>query len=281
MHSLADVRSIVFMATWFASTAAQINGRSVHNELWYVTILLHVFNSMHAFQGCVMTHNAMHIAVFKTVQLNRIYRVLLSIWQGGPVSTYESGHNKTHHTFLESERDPMRCSSVRYRWDCWNILLFFGTTMPRVVRNDNQYIYTAFVLKNWGFLVQFVIEFACHLGFVGACLYSYGWFKTVVVYIFPALCGKAMIITLNFLQHDGCDIDHPYNHSRNFTGKALNFLCCNNGYHAVHHNHPRMHWSLLEKKHQSIQHLVDPNLCRVSILYYILERMCSKSRRWQ
>lgn len=38
-----------------------------------------------------------------------------------------------------------------------------------------------------------------------------------------------MIVTLNLLQHDGCDPQHRVNHSRNFTGPILNYFCFNNG----------------------------------------------------
>lgn len=41
--------------------------------------------------------------------------------------------------------------------------------------------------------------------------------------------AKDMIVTLNLLQHDGCDPHSPVNHSRNFVGPILNFLCFNNG----------------------------------------------------
>ena len=66
------------------------------------------------------------------------------------------------------------------------------------------------------------------------------------VYIVPTMIGKYLIVTLNMLQHKGCDPESKYNHSRNFTGPILNFFCFNNGYHTQHHI--SLHWSLLPKR---------------------------------
>lgn len=60
---------------------------------------------------------------------------------------------------------------------------------------------------------------------------------------------------MNVLQHDGCDIvpaddtTNP-NTARNFVGSWLNFLTMNNGYHAIHHRHPTMHWSKYPDAHE-------------------------------
>lgn len=266
------------MIIWYTSIYLQLIYRNLLFEPHKCGIILHFLNSLHSFQGCVMTHNAMHVHVFDNTFLNRIYRTLLTIWQGGPVSTYESGHNKTHHIYLETDKDPMRCTKVQYSWDILNVLLFFVSTMPEIVENDNKYIYKAYIESNWMFLSYFLIEFIVHIYFMGICTYVYGVYKTLIVYMVPTLCGKSMIITLNFLQHDGCDIKHKYNHSRNFTGHILNFLCCNNGFHTVHHNNPRLHWRYAKKEHSKIVHNIDKELCCDNIVYYILERMISPKR---
>ncbi len=39
------------------------------------------------------------------------------------------------------------------------------------------------------------------------------------------------IMGINFVQHDGCDGEHPYNHSRNFKGAVVNWFTFNNGFH--------------------------------------------------
>lgn len=280
MH-VSDMRPITFMILWYISLHMQLIYRNISIETYKWTILLHLLNSLHCFQGCVMTHNAMHVNVFDSTIFNRIYRILLSIWQGGPVSTYESGHNKKHHIYLETNRDPTRCTKVQYDWDIVNILLFFVSTVPEIVENDNKYIHKAYLESNWKFLSYFLIEFITHICFTGTCTYVYGTYKTLIVYTLPTLGGKIMIITLNFLQHDGCDIKHKYNHSRNFTGYILNFLCCNNGFHTVHHNNPRLHWRYAKKEHSKIAHNINKELCYNNIVCYIIERMVSRKRTFR
>jgi hypothetical protein len=86
----------------------------------------------------------------------------------------------------------------------------------------------------------------------------------------PHLYAKAAIITLNLLQHDGTDEKSKYNHSRNFTGAMLNFLCYNNGYHTIHHWYPGKHWSILPAAHDKlVQPHIHPNLDHPSILGYM------------
>ena len=75
------------------------------------------------------------------------------------------------------------------------------------------------------------------------------WRKTLCFVIVPQLIANLGIVGINFLWHDGCDPEHPVNHSRNFTGPLLNFLALNNGDHGMHHEEPELHWSLLPEAH--------------------------------
>jgi hypothetical protein len=77
-------------------------------------------------------------------------------------------------------------------------------------------------------------------------------------------------MTLNLLQHDGCDGDDKYNFARNFTSPILNFFCYNNGYHGIHHVHPGLHWSELKHAHKAeVKPSLHPNLDQWSILGYM------------
>lgn len=88
--------------------------------------------------------------------------------------------------------------------------------------------------------------------------------------LLPQLVGKYCIVTLNILQHDGCDPLDKYNNSRNFTSWLLNFLCFNNGYHTIHHLYPGKHWSLLIDEHNAkIKPFMHPNLDQPSLFAYM------------
>ena len=79
--------------------------------------------------------------------------------------------------------------------------------------------------------------------------------KFFLYFIIPHLFAQWGIVSMNVLQHDGCDIvpaddtTNP-NTARNFVGSWLNFLTMNNGYHAIHHRHPTMHWSKYPDAHE-------------------------------
>ena len=85
----------------------------------------------------------------------------------------------------------------------------------------------------------------------------------------PHLFAAFGIITINYLQHDGCDTDHAFNHSRNFTGRLVNWICFNNGFHGIHHMHPAMHWSLTPAAHaEELAPYIHPNLDQPNLLVY-------------
>ena len=87
------------------------------------------------------------------------------------------------------------------------------------------------------------------------------WRLGLMVLVIPHLYAGWGIVSTNYWQHDGCDENTKYNHSRNFTGKFLNFIAFNNGYHTIHHEKPHLHWSLLPEAHEKeIAPHIHPNL---------------------
>jgi fatty acid desaturase len=93
--------------------------------------------------------------------------------------------------------------------------------------------------------------------------------RWVVFVIVPHQYAAFGIMGINFIQHEGCDAGHKYNHSRNFTGKLVNWFTFNNGYHGIHHEHPGLHWSLAPAAHaKEMAPFIDPRLDQTSILAY-------------
>ena len=77
------------------------------------------------------------------------------------------------------------------------------------------------------------------------------------------------IIGINYIQHDGTDQHHPYNHSRNFVGKFVNWWTFNNGFHGYHHEKAALHWSKLPEAHfKHYSPHIHPNLELKSLLLY-------------
>ena len=67
------------------------------------------------------------------------------------------------------------------------------------------------------------------------------------------------------------DTTSEWNHSRNFVGRAFNWIMCNNGYHTIHHNRAGLHWSVLHEAHaREVVPRIDPALDEPSMVLYLL-----------
>jgi beta-carotene hydroxylase len=153
-------------------------------------------------------------------------------------------------------------------------LLFFFSITGDVFRNDVGYFMVQRKL-NRPIYRQARLELLILALFNACWIYNGGTVKYFALLYFTQLWAKWAITTINLLQHDGCSLfaesgEGKYNSARNFTGSILNWWCLNNGYHAVHHLHPALHWSALKAKHEEVvtpnNH---PNLNQESILGYI------------
>src|SRR5262249_13785968 len=98
--------------------------------------------------------------------------------------------------------------------------------------------------------------------------------------VIPQLYGARCILRINLIQHDGCDVMSEWNHSRNFVGRAFNWIMCNNGYHTIHHNRAGLHWSVLAEAHRlDVAPPIDPSLDERSMLVYLARTYLWNFRR--
>ena len=124
-----------------------------------------------------------------------------------------------------------------------------------------------------------MIESTVFYGVSGALLLL-DWQKFLIYWFVPHIWAAWGIITINFLQHDGCDQDTEFNHSRNFVGKMFGWFNFNNGFHTIHHIKPGLHWSLLPEVHnrEVVPHM-HPNLNQASIFKYSFKAYILPARR--
>ena len=88
-------------------------------------------------------------------------------------------------------------------------------------------------------------------------------------------------MTINLLQHQSCDFHSEFDHSRNLTGRVLNWLLLNNGYHTAHHMFPSAHWSVLPVIHERvIAPRVHPSLSERSLWLCVWRRFIV-GKGWQ
>lgn len=165
----------------------------------------------------------------------------------------------------------MRTTKMRFRLNFLNGLLFMPTILSSTSSNDARYFQAQKAFKRPIFY-QLRLEALVYVIY-NVAIAAHNPKKWFWVIWLPCLVGKYMIISLNMLQHDGCDSESKYNHSRNFTDPLLNYLCFNNGYHGIHHMYPGRHWSLLATDHAiRVEPFVHPNLNQKSIWGYIFRQ---------
>jgi len=226
--------------------------------------------------SAVVAHNTVHCPVFRRRWMNSAFQVWVSLSYGFPISDYIPGHNLSHHRFLQAREDVMRTSKVRFRWNLLNLLAFPFAVSPSILRSNRRYA----SLKGSGDWrrqrrLETLIVWSVKLALV-----ALDWRRALCFVLVPELVANLGIVGINFFWHDGCDPDHPVNHSRNFVSPVLNFLTLNNGYHGMHHLEPGLHWSLLPEAHaQHIRPGLHPALEQPSLLAYAWRTFVYPGRR--
>jgi len=251
-------------AAWGAAPATEV-------QLLTTAVL-----SYSAWLTAVVAHNTVHCPVFRHRWVNSAFQVWVSLSYGFPISEYIPGHNLSHHRFLQAREDVMRTSKVRFRWNLFNVLAFPFAVTPAILRGNSRYLELR-GSGNWRRQrrLELVIVWGVKVG-----LLALDWRKALCFVVIPQLVANLGIVGINFVWHDGCDPDHPVNHSRNFTGRLLNFLTFNNGYHGMHHEEPGLHWSLLPEAHaRRIRPRLHPALEQRSLLAYAWRTFVHPGRR--
>jgi fatty acid desaturase len=261
----ADVKTLIFVAIYFGLVAVQ--WVYAPKDLTIAAPLL-VLTCWFSFFGAVATHNTVHSPVFKQRGLNRLFQVALTLTYGHPVSAYVPGHNLSHHKHTQSRRDVMRTTKVRFRWNLLNGIFFMSSVGKDIFIADMRY-FKAMYRRNPPWFRQMIFEAVVFIATMAALLLL-DWQKFLLYVLVPHQYAAWGIITMNFLQHDGCDERSEYNHSRNFVGKLVNWWTYNNGFHSIHHVEPGLHWSLLPAEHaKRIAPFIHPNLDQPSLLAYL------------
>jgi fatty acid desaturase len=245
-----DIRMLVTVAaTYLLALAAWTRAPF---EAQYVAPLVALLATA-AWLCAVVAHNALHHPVFRSRRANDVFQLALTCAYGFPVSEYVPGHNLSHHRHAQKRADLMRTTKAPFvRLNALNLVYFFPRVALDVMVQNHRYL-AAMAKKLPVWRRQLVVEaVACWGMRIG--LLALDWRRALVFVVLPHLWALYAITTVNLLQHDGCDEDHPVNHSRNFTGRLFNWFTFNNGFHGVHHAEPTLHWSLLPAAHAARFH---------------------------
>jgi fatty acid desaturase len=220
-----------------------------------------------SFLNAVVIHNHMHQGMFKSRALNMAMRCLLSFGSLYPASANIPSHNLVHHHFDdEGQPDWAAPEHVGFRWHLLNLIHFPNVAGPNTFAGVQRWMAVG---NRKGFSRQYLLENVLAFGLTGVLLALDFWTALFFVVI-PQLYGARCILRINLIQHDACDTTSEWNHSRNFVGRAFNWIMCNNGYHTIHHNRAGLHWSELDAAHErEVVPRIDASLDEASMVRYL------------
>lgn len=276
MRNSADLRTLAICG---AKIALACGVWRVYPAMPAWCLVLTVFvQFIAAFCVATMVHNAMHCDVFSNACVECTWRVLLAGTFGFPVEAYRPTHNANHHVYTQHEQDHLHTSQMRHRWHWVNLLLFFPKVYPGIARLENAYLKKEARKLSRNFFYFVVQALTAHGLTIGLLLLDGR--RGLLCWLLPNLLGVDAIISMNMLQHDGCDAiklgEHrgekmKMNSARNFVGPVINWITCNNGYHTIHHMYSNTHWTEYPRLHQKlvVPHM-DPALDERCIVRYLL-----------
>jgi fatty acid desaturase len=243
LRYMADLRTLLFLVSFNVLLAVQWFNVARHVYLLVAAYTLAVV-------ALVVKHNHMHSPTFRRPAWNSAFELWLSVLTGHPCSGIITSHNVLHHGENNTDADFVRCSLVRYRSNLLNFLAFFFVSVTMMYRNKPADL-DHWRKSNPGLYRQAIAERILTYGFI-LLFVILDWRSTLKYCLGPWFFGQWFLVTINLLQHQGCDFDSKFNHSRNITGRFANWLLLNNGYHTAHHMFPSAHWSKLRIIHERV-----------------------------
>lgn len=220
-----------------------------------------------SFLNAVVIHNHLHKGIFHSKRLNLVWRTVLSFGALYPASTNVPTHNLVHHRFEDDgQPDWGHPGLARFRWNLLNLLYWPNANGPEYFDGTTRWIKFS---RHPGFARQWYSEQIIAFGLT-AVLLAFDFWGGLLFVVLPQLYGARCILRINLIQHDGTDEESRFNHSRNFVGRAFNWVMCNNGYHTIHHNRPGLHWSELADEHdRTVKPRIHPSLDERSMVGYL------------
>lgn len=259
----SDWRQVGIITTYMAVLAAVYFVPACRNPLFFGMACFF------SFLNAIVIHNHLHQGVFRDKRANDGFKLILSFGNLYPASANTPSHNLVHHHFEDDGRpDWASPDNVHFRWHLLNLIHFPNVAGPKTFAG----------VQRWGalhgrqaFRRQYLAETYFAFGLT-AVLALFDFWTTLCFIVVPQLWGARGILRINLIQHDRCDTSSEWNHSRNFVGRAFNWILCNNGYHTIHHNRAGLHWSALAEAHRKeVVPRIDPSLDEPSMVGYLLK----------
>ena len=240
---------------------------------WLVPLTLYT-----SYCAGVLTHNHVHVPVFRAQKANNLYGMWLSIFYGCPIAFWIPTHLEHHHRHVDGPEDATRTRRRSVKHNLWQALAYTASCARWQWPQISDYVRRAHTRRGreWAALRDQVLALAIahvcvlalavtlHGAGVGALCYALG-------FGLPALLAPNFMLFTNYLQHVHCDAASADNHSRNFVSGFVNWFVFDAGYHTVHHERPSTHWSRYAELHRERAASIAPSLQSHSVLAFCVE----------
>lgn len=217
----------------------------------------------------VVVHNHNHLPIFTTDGANLAFNLLATLARGHCASDVYVAHVLNHHVEQGRAGDWIRPALGGSGHPAVRLARFTVRATASMLRERRRLGWEGLWRLPEPFRTSIVVEkllLPCAL----VLLALHDWRAFLLFCVLPWGASLAWLVGVNYVQHEGCDPESAYGHSRNFTGAVTNWLLFNNGYHTAHHLDPGLHWSELPAKHRNIAASIPPALNQASATRYIL-----------
>lgn len=203
-----------------------------------------------ALSTVAIAHNHAHVPIFRARWLNWLMDVVLQATNGLPQMFWKFHHLQRHHPHPWGERD--WSSPFAYRtaespsrpvgrtYFCWTYMpIFISQSFVELIRRARPRE-----------IAQFVATSLALAALYAALVREFGARQCLLVFAFTYWRAGIALGNTNYLQHWACYRNDGEHWAWTFTGKWINFLAYNQGYHLLHHLKPSLHWSELAAEHR-------------------------------
>jgi fatty acid desaturase len=234
-----------------------------------------------AFLACcasnVVVHNHNHRLIFVSDAANRVFNLLATLARGHCASDVYIAHVLNHHAEQGRGGDWIRPGLGGAGHPLLRLARFTVRAAASMLRERRRLGWEGMWRLPEPLRTSMLVEkvfLPCGI----ALLLVHDWKAFLLFCALPWGASLAWLVAVNYVQHEGCDPDSAYGHSRNFTGAFTNWLLFNNGYHTAHHLDPLLHWSELPQAHARIAASIPEALNQTSATRYLLQQYVLPAR---
>lgn len=209
---------------------------------WWLAYIPYFYISQLYFKGRfgLMLHCISHRKLFKkgyTWLYNYIIWIICPLFGHTP-ETYFVHHMAMHH--VENNMPDDTSSTLGYQRDSLRgFLIYYLHFMFLGFKETFQYFFSR---KRKKFYMRLTAgELSFFLFCAGMCFVNFQ--ATLWVLIIPFVFARMVMMLGNWAQHAFVDINDPEENTINCINTKYNQTCWNDGYHAVHHLRPALHYT--------------------------------------